>query len=312
VNSSAGIDGRARAIKRVLWQILVLNVVVAAAKAGWGLLSNSSAMFADGIHSLTDGASNVVALIAMTAASKPLDESHPYGHHKYESFASAVIAVLLLLAAWRVASQAIGSLVAYLREGLLPAVEVTSISFTVMLVTLAINVYVVACESHRGRQLGSDLLQSDARHTLSDIWVTLGVIASLVLVKLGLPLADPLVGLLVAVFIVVAAFAVLKGVDVTFSDHARLDARDVHAKVVSFPGVKGCHNIRTRGTGAIIHMDMSILVDPAISVAEGHAIANGLETWLCGEYAGLKDVVVHVEPDTEEQRARPFLSAKYK
>jgi cation diffusion facilitator family transporter len=311
VNSSAGIDGRARAIKRVLWQILVLNVVVAAAKAGWGLLSNSSAMFADGIHSLTDGASNVVALIAMTAASKPLDESHPYGHHKYESFASAVIAVLLLLAAWRVASQAIGSLVAYLREGLLPAVEVTSISFTVMLVTLAINVYVVAYESRRGRQLGSDLLQSDARHTLSDIWVTLGVIASLVLVKLGLPLADPLVGLLVAVFIVVAAFAVLKGVDVTFSDHARLDARDVHAKVVSFPGVKGCHNIRTRGTGAIIHMDMSILVDPAISVAEGHAIANGLETWLCSEYAGLKDVVVHVEPDTEEQRARPFLSAKY-
>jgi cation diffusion facilitator family transporter len=297
VNSSAGIDGRARAIKRVLWQILVLNVVVAAAKAGWGLLSNSSAMFADGIHSLTDGASNVVALIAMTAASKPLDESHPYGHHKYESFASAVIAVLLLLAAWRVASQAIGSLVAYLREGLLPAVEVTSISFTVMLVTLAINVYVVAYESRRGRQLGSDLLQSDARHTLSDIWVTLGVIASLVLVKLGLP--------------VVAAFEVLKGVDVTFSDHARLDARDVHAKVVSFPGVKGCHNIRTRGTGAIIHMDMSILVDPAISVAEGHAIANGLETWLCSEYAGLKDVVVHVEPDTEEQRARPFLSAKY-
>lgn len=67
----------------MLWQILALNVVVAAAKTVWGLVSNSSAMFADGIHSLTDGASNVVALIAMTAASKPLDENHPYGHHKY-------------------------------------------------------------------------------------------------------------------------------------------------------------------------------------------------------------------------------------
>jgi divalent metal cation (Fe/Co/Zn/Cd) transporter len=56
---------------------------------------------------------------------------------------------------------------------------------------------------------------------------------------------------------------------------------------------------------------MSILVDPAISVADGHDIANALETWLCDEYAGLRDVVVHVEPDTEEQRARPFLSSKF-
>jgi len=311
VADTNSIDGRSRAIKRVLWQILALNVVVAAAKTVWGLISNSSAMFADGIHSMTDGASNVVALIAMTAASKPLDESHPYGHHKYESFASAVIAVMLLLAAWRVASQAIGSLLDYLRGGVLPAVEVTTISFAVMVITLAINVYVVVFETRRGRALGSDLLQSDARHTLSDIWVTLGVIVSLVLVKFGLPIADPIVGLLVAVFIVAAAFAVLKGVDVTFSDRARLDARDVHAKVMTFPGVKGCHNIRTRGTGAIIYMDMSILVDPSIPVAEGHDIANALETWLCGEYAGLKDVVVHVEPDTDDQRARPFLSSKF-
>lgn len=311
MNADGSIDGRARAIKRVLWQILVLNVVVAAAKTTWGLISNSSAMFADGIHSLTDGASNVVALIAMTAASKPLDEGHPYGHHKYESFASAVIAVMLLLAAWKVADQALGGLVGYLREGIVPAVEVTTTSFVIMLVTLAINGYVVAYESRRGRQLGSDLLQSDAKHTLSDIWVTIGVLVSLVLVKFGMPLADSIVGLLVAVFIVAAAVEVFKGVNVTFSDHARLDARDVHARVMTFPGVKGCHNIRTRGTGAIIYMDMSILVDPAISVAEGHEIANELETWLCSEYAGLKDVVVHVEPDTEEQRARPFLSAKY-
>lgn len=304
-------DARSRGIQRVLWQILALNVLVAVAKAGWGLVSHSTAMFADGIHSLTDGASNVVALVAMTAASRPLDADHPYGHHKYESFASAIIGVMLLLAAWRVASQAIGSLVAFAQHGTLPAVEVTAVSFAVMLATLAINVFVVWFESRRGRQLGSDVLQADARHTLSDIWVTLGVIVSLLLVKLGVPVADPIVGLFVAVAIVYAAFQVLRVVNVTFSDQARLDPLEVHRKVVGFAGVRGCHNIRTRGTGAVVHMDMSILVDAQLSVAEGHRIAQDLEHWLCSEYAALKDVVVHVEPDTEEQRSRPFLSAKY-
>ena len=71
---------RSGGIKVVLWQILVLNIVVAVAKAAWGLISGSTAMFADGIHSLTDASSNVVALVAMAAAGKPIDESHPYGH----------------------------------------------------------------------------------------------------------------------------------------------------------------------------------------------------------------------------------------
>jgi cation diffusion facilitator family transporter len=304
-------EARTGGIKRVLWQILVLNVFVSAAKATWGLISGSTAMLADGIHSLTDASSNVVALVAMSAASKPMDEGHPYGHQKYESFASAIIGVLLVLAAWRVGSQSVGALLAYAKTGVLPEVEVTAMSFAVMLVTLAINIFVVWFESRRGKELDSDVLQSDAKHTLSDIWVTLGVIVSLVLVRAGVPIADPIVGLFVAVAIAFASIEVFKGVNTTFSDKARLNPYEVREKVMTFSGVQGAHNIRTRGTGAFVHMDMSILVDPAISVGKGHRIAQDLEQWLCSEYPGLKDVVVHVEPDVEEQRAKPFLSAKY-
>ncbi len=302
---------RASGIKRVLWQILFLNVGVSIAKAAWGLVSGSTAMFADGIHSLTDASSNVVALVAMAAASRPIDESHPYGHQKYESFASAVIGVMLLIAAWRVGSNSVTEVVEYARSGVPPQVEVTTTSFVIMLVTLAINIFVVWFERRRGNELDSDVLQSDARHTLSDIWVTLGVIVSLVLVRLGVPIADPVVGLFVAVAIVFAAIQVFRGVNWTFSDKARLDPYDVRQKALSFEGVWGAHNIRTRGTGAFIHMDLSILVDPNITVEQGHRIAHELELWLCGEYPGLKDVVVHVEPDTPDQRAKPFLSAKY-
>ncbi len=297
-------QARAAEISKVLWQILALNILVAIAKVAWGVVSGSTAMLADGIHSFTDGSGNIVALIAMKAASKPPDEDHPYGHHKYESFASAAIGIMLCLAAWRVVSGSASALMAFAKSGIHPKVEVTATSFAVMIITLGINIFVVWFESRRGKELGSDVLQADAKHTLSDIWVTLGVLVSLVLVKFGVPIADPIVGLFVAFAIVWAALEVFKGAHTTFSDQQRLDPFDVMKKVIAFEGVQGCHNIRSRGTGAIVHMDMSILVDPVITVEKGHAIARDLELWLCGQYEGLADVVIHVEPDDEDQRSR--------
>lgn len=301
---------RSRGIKGVLWGILWLNMAVAAAKMAWGLVSGSAAMTADGVHSLTDGSGNVVALIAMRFAGQPLDEDHPYGHHKYESLASAAIGVMLVLAAWRVGSGAVDTLALYARTKALPPVEVSAVSFAVMLVTLAINVFVVWYERKRGTELGSDVLQTDAKHTLSDIWVTMGVLLSLILVKLGVVLADPIVSLFVAFVIAWAALGVLKGVLVTFTDAARVDPRQLCEEVLSFEGVRGCHNVRTRGTDGFIQADLSILVDPDLTVEAGHAIAHDLELWLCRAHAGLRDVVVHVEPDNEYQRSKPFLSEK--
>lgn len=197
-----------------------------------------------------------------------------------------------------------GALTAFAQTGVHPKVEVTAVSFAVMIITLGINLFVVWFETRRGKELGSDVLQADAKHTLSDVWVTLGVLVSLILVKAGVPIADPIVGLFVAFAIVWAAIEVFKGAHTTFSDQQRLDPREVRTKILAFEGVRGCHNIRSRGTGAIIHMDMSILVDPAMSVEKGHAIARDLEKWLCAQYDGLTDVVIHVEPDNEDQQSR--------
>ena len=148
-------QARAKDIGRVLWQILVLNVIVAAAKAAWGIISGSTAMLADGIHSFTDGSGNIVALIAMKAATKPPDEDHPYGHHKYESFASAAIGLMLCIAAFRVVSGSVSALTAFAKSGVHPRIEVTATSFAVMLVTLVINLFVVWFETRRGRELAA-------------------------------------------------------------------------------------------------------------------------------------------------------------
>ena len=138
---------RASVLTRVLARVLVLNVAVACAKLGFGYATGALSIISDGFHSLTDGASNVMGIVAMRAARKPPDEDHPYGHRKYETLAAAGIFVFLLLVVIEVVQTALGRL-----RGSEPP-EVTPASFAVMLVTLAVNLLVVRYESERGRAL---------------------------------------------------------------------------------------------------------------------------------------------------------------
>jgi cation diffusion facilitator family transporter len=291
-------EERIRAIRRVLWLVLALNVVVALAKLLYGLFSNSAAMQADGISSLFDGVSNVVALIGMSFAARPADRGHPYGHGKFETFTAAVIAVMLGIACYSVARGAVASL----RGD--QVTEVTIASFAIMLGTLAVNIGVTTWEARAGRRLGSEVLTADSRHTLSDVAVSIGVIISLILVKLGFQKADGVVALLVAVVIAYAALTIIRGVARTLGDAARLPAEDVAAVAAEVPGVVGCHSVRTRGSESHVAADLHVLVAPETAVEQGHQIAHAVENALRAKYPQLTDVVVHVEP-AEPKPAEP-------
>lgn len=286
-------------IRRVLWVILALNVGVAVAKLAWGALSDSAAMQADGFHSLFDGASNVVGLVGMGMAARPADKDHPYGHGKYETYASAAIGAMLLLAAYRIGSTAF----AQLAQGAAPP-RVTAMSFVVMLVTLAVNLGVTLWERRVGRELGSEILVADANHTTSDILVSVGVIASLVLVRLGFDKADPIVAVLVAGAILYTALAVFRHASATLSDSARIPVAEICVVVERVSGVRGCHHIRTRGSAAEVYVDLHVQVDSRLSVAEGHAIAETVERVLCDEFSQIVDAIVHLEPFDDYQRAK--------
>ncbi|MFR3090799.1 MAG: cation diffusion facilitator family transporter [Eggerthella lenta] len=179
------VSERMRSIRRVLWVILVLNLAVAAAKYVYGLMSGSASMQADGIHSVFDSAGNVVGLVGIALAARPADDSHPYGHAKFETYASLVIGVLLLLAAFEVGSSAVGKLV----SGVYTA-EVTPVSFIVMVGT-AVNIGVTTYERRCAKRLKSEVLAADANHTLSDALVSIGVIVGLAAVALGFPWPTP-------------------------------------------------------------------------------------------------------------------------
>jgi cation diffusion facilitator family transporter len=285
------LDQRSRRIRRVLWAVLVLNVAVASAKLVYGILTNSAAMEADGFHSFFDGAANVVGLTGMWFAARPPDDSHPYGHAKFEAFTAAAIAGMLVFAGYNVGRSALGSL-----SGSGEPTRVTTLSFAIMLGTLAVNIAVTTWERRAGRRLGSEVLIADASHTFSDVLVSVGVIASLVLVAAGLPQADGVVALLVALVILRTAFTVIRRAALTLGDAARLPADEIAAVVCLIPGVIECHSIRTRGLESQVYVDLHVLVAPETSVENGHAIAHQAEDVLCRRFTQIADVVVHVEP----------------
>jgi cation diffusion facilitator family transporter len=293
MRGSAGIR-RERDIRRVLWVVLALNIAVALAKLFYGLFSRSVAMQADGIHSLFDGASNVVGLVGLWFASRPTDRGHPYGHSKFETFTAAGIAVMLGVAGYTVGRGAIDSL-----QGRGDA-RVTVASFAIMIGTLAVNLGVTTWESRAGRRLGSEVLVADARHTLSDVMVSSAVIVGLILVKVGFEKADGVLALLVAVAIAYTAFTILRGVGRTLSDAARLPEAEIAAVAGGVEGVVGCHSVRTRGSESRVFVDLHILVAPATSIERGHEFAHAVETELRARFSLIADVVVHVEPATQE------------
>lgn len=290
---------RVREIRRVLWVILFLNVGVALAKLTYGLISGSAAMQADGFHSLFDGTSNVVGLVGMSFAARPADRDHPYGHGKYETYASAAIGAMLLIAAYRIGQSAITQL-----TGQAQPPNVTAMSFVIMIGTLAVNLFITTWERRKGRALGSEILVADASHTASDVLVSCGVIVSLVLVRLGFDKADPIVALLVACAIVYTAWGVFKQAGATLSDSARISPADITAVVLTCAGVLGTHHVRTRGSEAEVYVDLHVQVDASRSVADGHQIAENVERCIVDEFPSVVDVIVHLEPFDEYQAAK--------
>lgn len=283
------VDKRTETVRRVLVGILGLNVLVAVAKLIVGWLTGSISMVADGFHSLTDGASNVVGLIGISLAARPPDETHPYGHQKFETFAALIIGALLATTAWEVLNRSIERL----RGGGAP--EVTTLSFAVMIVTICINLGVTIYERRRGEELGSEILKADATHTQSDVFASLGVIVSLIATRLGYPVADVVMALLITIAIAYAAFNIIRHSADTLLDSAAFSPEQVRAVAETVAGVQSVHKVRTRGQPDRAYADLHVQVRPDLRIDQAHVIGHKVQERLRDEF-GFRDVVVHVEP----------------
>jgi len=283
-------------IRYVLILVLALNWIVAFAKIIYGLLSRCNSMAADGLHSLSDGASNIIGLIGIHFACQPKDIDHPYGHKKYETFFSLGIAALLFIVAFNLAREGINRVY----NPINPRVDI--ISFAVMLVTLGVNLAVVRYEKQKGKELQSDILISDALHTKADIFTSLSVIVTLIVIKLGYPIIDPIATVLIALFIAHAGYDIIKESSRVLCDTAAiLDVKKIVDTVLSIKGVKTCHKVRTRGRPDDVHIDLHVQVNPDMHIDNAHKISYFIEEALKKEIPQITDVVVHMEPQEQKK-----------
>jgi cation diffusion facilitator family transporter len=248
-------------------------------------------MTADGFHSLSDGSSNVVGLIGIWLAAKPMDKEHPYGHKKFEVLAGLFIGIMLAYVGIRVL---LDTLIKFIHP-VIPEISLQSI--ITLLITLVINIFVSRYEYNRGKMYNSKILISDSLHTKSDIYVSLGVLITLICINLGLPsIIDTIVSVVIALFIFHAAYEILRDNSGVLLDKVVVDSEIIKNVVLEFSEVKDIHKIRSRGMFNELYIDLHIMTNPEMSVEDSHNLIHNIENKIREKICENTQVAIHLEP----------------
>jgi cation diffusion facilitator family transporter len=277
-------------VRRVILITLGFNLMVGLTKITYGTIVDSVAIMSDGIHTLFDGFNNIMGLVGIYYASRSPDKKHPYGYRKFETIITIFIGIMMFFTAYTIFHRAFESFVSNV-----PSTAGLE-AFVVMLGTLTVNFCVSGYERKRGLVLKSEFLIADAGYTRSDVYVTLGVITGLILARCGFPKADSIVGMIVGVIVAWMGVQIFRTTIAILVDESVLDSSDIMDTVCAIDGVEKCHKIRSRGPEGNVFVDLHVLVDPDISVNDGHEIANVVKKDIKTKISGVVDVLVHIEP----------------
>ncbi|OMG69662.1 cation diffusion facilitator family transporter [Burkholderia ubonensis] len=282
---------------------IVLNVVLATFQIVVGTIAHSQALIADGIHSISDLISDFVVLVANRHSGAMPDADHNYGHSRYETVASLFLGGILIAVGigmlWRA-----GDRLVHLED--IPPVHFSAliVALTVLVSKEALFRYMLR-EAQRVR---SAMLVANAWHARSDaassLVVAIGIVGSLAGVRLLDPIAAAIVGFMVARMGWTFGYDALQDL----SDRAldETDTAEIRALLAATPGVRDVHDLRTRKMGDSALVDAHILVDPMISVSEGHYIAETARARVLSDRRVL-DALIHVDPENDAAR-RPALA----
>ncbi len=285
------------AVRKVLLITLLLNLFVMTLKALLGWWTGSLSLIADALHSVTDSANNVLGLVASRFSSPEPDRDHPYGHQKFEAVGALGIAAFLGIACFEILQGAIERIV----NGGAP-VKVSPSELWILLIVLGVNIFVAFYERSVGQRVGSPILIADAKHTMSDVWVTITVIAGLIGVWQGrilnlpqLQLLDVILAFPVAVMVFRSGWEVIKENLPWLVDEMAIAPEAIYAIALSVPGVINCHDVASRGLlGRQVFVEMHLIVD-AEDVETAHRITEAVEAKLEEKFSPVR-VLIHVEP----------------
>lgn len=272
-----------------------VNIVLMSLQVTIGFFAHSQALVADGIHSLADLISDFIVLIANRASAEKPDADHNYGHARYETVASLFLGALLVAVGvgmlWRA-----GTRLADLEH--IPAVHVSAL--VVALLVLVSKEALFRFMLRQAERVRSAMLIANAWHARSDaassLVVAVGIVGSLFGVRLLDPIAAAIVGFLVARMGWVFGWDALQDLSDRALDETATG--DIRRLLMATPGVRDVHELRTRKTGDLALVDAHILVDPLISVSEGHYIAESARARVMTDKRVL-DALIHVDPEND-------------
>lgn len=294
-------NGRYLAMRRVTLHGALVNIGLATAQIAGGLFAQSQALLADGLHTLSDLASDVVVLFAAKHASQDADEDHPYGHRRIETLATVVIGMALIAVATGLTLDA-GRRLFDPEHLLVPAAW--AIGFALLAVVSKEGLYHYTM--HVARKLRSSLLRANAWHHRSDVVSSLVVVVGIGGTLAGLPYLDAIAAIGVAAMIAKMG-AQLVWQAVTELIDTALDQEKVaqiRQAILEVDGVKSLHMLRTRRMGGEALADVHLQVNPRISVSEGHQIGETVRKRLIEAFDEVTDVTVHIDPEDDETGPR--------
>ncbi len=284
-------------VNKVLIITLLLNLFVMILKWVVGLATGALSLQADALHSVTDSANNVLGLVAMRFSSPQPDRDHPYGHQKFEALGALGISAFLGIACFEILKGAI--------DRILNGITVVNINpgeLWILLMVLGVNIFVAFYERNVGQKLGSPILIADAKHTMSDVWVTIMVLTGLIGLwqarVLNIPQLqwlDVILAFPVAILVFKSGWEVLRENLPWLVDEMAIAPEDIHRVVMEVNGVVNCHNIASRGMlGRQVFIEMHLIVK-AGDVETAHQITEDVETILQQRFAPVR-TLIHIEP----------------
>ena len=282
--------------KRVTLIGAVINALLGISKLLGGIWFHSSALVADGFHSVSDLLTDAMVLIASKYGSQAADDAHPYGHQRIETATTYVLALLLILTGAAIAWDALSQLTRHKLEH--PGLLTLPIAFISIVANEALFWYT----RHVGRAIKSELVIANAWHHRSDAASSLIVLVGLLGSFAGYPALDGVAAFVVGLLIIKMGFnygwkSIKELVDTGVEAKLRLEIKQT---IKQTDGVRKIHQLRSRLMGSDIFIDLHAQVDPMISVSEGHFIAQNVHFQLMKSIPGVKDVTVHIDPEDDE------------
>jgi len=281
---------------------VVANFILAAVKIGVGLLINSTAVLAEGYHSLTDIISSFIGWVGIRYSKKPSDAKHPYGYYKYEVLAGAIITLVLLIAGIDIIYEAYKSLILSEDVSFFPP-----IAYYVIAGSAIVNEVMARFKIYYGKKENSFALISDGYHSRVDVYTSLGVFAGLILSRYW-SYADPLIAMLIGLYVIKEAYllgkeAIESLLDISAGEAVEKEIRDI---VAGF-NVKPV-NIKTLKKGAVITANIEIALSKDESVAGAEALTAQIKNKLIEKIESLKYVAIQVKSyDIQSSIYKPLI-----